>query len=251
MSDEESRHVRNALRLAAGAHVTLFDGAGQVVEATLDEVTRHHVRIRVDSAATRVAAGVGQSLTLAVAFPKSSRQSFMVEKVTELGVGTVIPLVCARSVVIPQKSVTARCRRWAMEAAKQAHRAWLPAFKPPVPFVRFIKEHAAAHDVPASGKRAQLLADLGDWPSLVERFILGQAEEPGNELETARRSNLPDSAIVCIGPEGGWTDEERSLARDAGWCSVSLGEHVLRTETAAVAAAAQWGGLFPTDRSSR
>jgi len=139
-------------------------------------------------------------VTVAFAPPKGDRPEWAVQKLTELGVDVIVPLLAARSVVRWTGDRTAgpveRLRRVAREAAMQSRRAWLPVVEDPLPF-------AAA----AARPGAALAVAGGDPPSLAR-------------------------PVVLVGPEGGWDTDELG----AGLPTIGLGPHVLRTETAAVVA---------------
>ena len=146
-------------------------------------------------------------ITVAFALTKGERPELAVQKLTELGVDVIVPVTAARSVVRwdAQRADgnVERLRRVAREAAMQCRRSWLPE-------VSALGTFATVSALPDAA-----LADVGGKaPSL-------------------------DRATVLVGPEGGWDDDERAC----GLPAVGLGQHVLRAETAAMAAAALLGGL--------
>jgi 16S rRNA (uracil1498-N3)-methyltransferase len=147
------------------------------------------------------------ALTVCFAVPKGERPELVVQKLTELGVDRIVPFTSGRSVVRWDTARAARnverLRRVAREAAMQCHRTWLPT----VDELRTFEDVARLPDA--------ALADVG-----------GQAPSLAHP-------------VVLIGPEGGWTAEESGC----GLPAVALGEHVLRAETAAIAAAAALGLL--------
>jgi 16S rRNA (uracil1498-N3)-methyltransferase len=144
------------------------------------------------------------AITVVFAPVKGDRPEWMVAKLTELGVDVIVPMTTARSVVRwPADHDLDRLRRVIREAGMQCRRPRLPQLRQPVTFAE------------AAAFPGACLADMvGAAPSLVTPTIL-------------------------IGPEGGWTDDERSMAIP----SVRLGNHTLRAETAGVAAAVIWGVL--------
>ena len=208
----EQHYIRRVLRLRPGAEVDLFDGVGATGTGRLAVGEDGALHVEVEA----VSRGHDDApLTVAVAVPKGERADWLVEKLTELGVHTIAWLACARSVVV-LKSPDAKMARWerlAEAAARQAGRATLPQLQAPVPFDAFV-------GAPRLGTR--LVAQPG-----------GMAARP------------PEGAgVVLIGPEGGFTPEELQLAATEGYTAIALSRHVLRVETAAVAAAAQLlGGL--------
>lgn len=147
------------------------------------------------------------SITVAFALTKGERPELAVQKLTELGVDVIVPFTAARSVVRwdAQRADgnVERLRRVAREAAMQCRRSWLPEVTP-------LGTFATVRALPDAA-----LADAGGGPPSLDR------------------------PTVLVGPEGGWDDEERAC----GLPTVGLGQHVLRAETAAMAAAALLGGL--------
>ena len=191
----DRHHLDRVLRLRVGEAVTASDGAGRWVACRW-----------VGGAALEVDGEVVSEpapaplVTVAFSPVKGDRPEWAVQKLTELGVDRVVPLVAARSVVRwtgdRAAAVVERWRRVAREAAMQSRRAWLPAV-----------EEAVEFWVAAAWPGAALAVGGGDPPSL-------------------------DRPVVLVGPEGGWSDGELGV----GLPTVGLGPNVLRTETAAVAA---------------
>ncbi|MGB0715962.1 MAG: RsmE family RNA methyltransferase [Phycisphaerae bacterium] len=243
LSEDEANHARKALRLQEGADVTLFNGRGDTVHATIAEVSRKAVTVAITDEPEMVSPSACAGLALAVAFPKSSRQSFMIEKVTELGVGRVIPMITDRSVVIPQGRVVDRCRRWALEAAKQSHRAWLPVFDEPRSFRDIIEDKSAS--LPQGAMR--FIADLGAHRGMFQYRDLILNERNRVNTDGARSDAIKSDVLLLIGPEGGWSEDEREAAAAAGVQTMGLGPHTLRTETAAIAAVAQFAAMLHGD----
>lgn len=150
---------------------------------------------------------------------KFDRFEWMVEKATELGVDAITCFEAVRSERGLAQAAQKRAARWARvahEASEQSRRITLPEIARPVPFDRIL-----------SGEfEAKLLLDEGpDAPQL-----LAVVKECWPERKATQRIG------ILLGPEGGWTDGERARAVEAGWQRCSLGEMVLRAETAAIAA---------------
>lgn len=183
------------LRLRPGDELTVSDGAGGWRRCRFGPALGP-----VGEVERVLRAGPG--VTVAFAVVKGQRPEWAVQKLTEIGVDRIVPLLAARSVVRwPPGDAGAqlsRLRRVAREAAMQSRRVWLPVVDAVVPFAAMAAEPGAA------------LAQVGgDPPSL-------------------------DRPVVLIGPEGGWDDAELA----SGPPRVGLGSSVLRTETAAVVAGA-------------
>jgi 16S rRNA (uracil1498-N3)-methyltransferase len=153
--------------------------------------------------------------TLLASLVRFERFEWIVEKATELGVERIVPLETERSEKGLRKAAEKRLVRWnriAREASEQSRRARLPE----------IQDAVALEDA---------LAVECDY-----RYLLDEATASPmlSVLPTSRRAG--DSVAVLLGPEGGWTDRERELITNSGWCAVSLGREILRAETAAIAA---------------
>lgn len=216
------RHLRDVLRLRAGAHVELFDGEGsswlaEILTASGSAVELSPIRAIVRQAESTL------SLTLAVGLAKGAKLDWVVEKTTELGVTRIVPFVSERTV--PERGSDARVRRWgriASAAAAQSGRTVCPAVDEVRPFADVLGLRAA-HE------RALLFWEEGGSPAPYGR-------------DPATRS-----ALLVTGAEGGFSAAEASAAREAGFTLAGLGPRILRAETAAVVAVALaqllWGDL--------
>jgi 16S rRNA (uracil1498-N3)-methyltransferase len=193
MLDEATvHHLRRVLRLRDGEPITVTDGAGAWR-------TGAFVRDRLEpDGEITVEPKPEPRLTLATALPKGERAEWLVQKSTEIGIDGIVLIDAERSVVRWDGDRAARnldrLRRIAAEAAMQSRRVWLPEIDGVRPVGEVLDGMAAA--------------------------------EPGG------RAPRPSDVAIAVGPEGGWSDDELSLAGDR----VSLGPHVLRVETAAVVA---------------
>ncbi len=208
---EESHHLARVLRLVPGATVFAFDGNGAEYEC---EVARVHK----DAAELQVIARLSNevesplALTLGQALIKGDKFDWVVQKATELGVTRLVPLVTEHSEFRKAEGRELRLQRWrriALEATKQCGRRKLIELAEVTTFAQFC---AAATGV---------------------KLIF--SERGGNKLADVSRA---DSVTLAIGPEGGWSEGELTLAEAQGFLPVHLGNRILRTETAAVAAVA-------------
>ncbi len=203
ITGDEAAHLTRVLRVEAGDQFEISDNS-QVWLATVTEARKSLVAFELIE---RVDAGAPAApVDLYAALFKFDRFEWMIEKATELGVRRVVPVETTRSerglFAAAEKRVE-RWRRIAKEASQQSRRAQLPEI---AGVIRF-------RDLPVSGERVVLDEQRGT-PALVV-------------------ANTP--VALLVGPEGGWTDEERSSLRAAGWTSGSLGGTVLRAETAGIA----------------
>jgi len=229
LSPEESHHVRDVLRRRPGNTLHLFDGQGGSAAATVVRIARESVEVEAGEV-VRCAFDSGVRLTLATAVPKGPRQTYLIEKCTELGVWAFWPTSFERSVVHPKETAVNKWRRTAIEACKQCGRPWLPQIDQPRTFLETV-DNVGCFDVAVvtdtqnpCGSLAAALADA--------TASFGPDVAPG----------APVNALVWIGPEGGLTGDEIATASAAGAVGASLGTSALRVETAAVAVAS-WVAL--------
>jgi 16S rRNA (uracil1498-N3)-methyltransferase len=207
----EAHHLGTVCRVRPGDAVVLFNGDGHEYPATVSEVGKRAVMVVVTDRRSPVRENATR-LHIAAALPKGDRAQFLVEKLTELGVASLTPLLTERTVVQPREGKMDKLERYVIEASKQCGRNVLMRIEPP-------------------RKWGDLIGDPG-IPRL--RYVAHPEGEGDGSEEAGER-------IVAIGPEGGWTDAEVSSALEAGWRRLSLGPRILRIETAAMAAAARWG----------
>ena len=213
LTGAEAKHAAVVRRLRVGEAVTVGDGAGVWLTGVAEEVSPSRVEVRVSARSEEPAPH--PRIVLAQALAKGDRDELAVQAACELGVDEIVPWQASRSVSRWEgpKAVKGR-ERWSMivrEAAKQAHRAWVPEVSPPAT--------TADLAVRAASQRL-LLLDPGASTRLSE------LEPDGRDI------------VLVVGPEGGISDEELTKLSDAGAKRVLLGETVLRTSTAGPAAIA-------------
>ena len=222
------RHVQ-VLRLQPGAALTLFDGRGGQWLAEVVEIGRRQVvarALRHESIEREAATAV----TLALGMPANERMDTLVEKATELGVATIQPLVCERSVLrVAGERAERKAAHWlavAAAACEQCGRNRLPTIAAPRPL----------RDWLADGR--------GDGLNLVLSLATGAAPLAGLLLQRRRALPGAGAALTLLsGPEGGLSPDELALALAAGFSAVGLGPRVLRADTAPLAALAVVGAL--------
>ncbi len=210
---DEARHAVVVRRTRVGERVVLVDGTGTSVVSTVVATTKSTMTVEVES--VRVVEAALPFVTVVQAIPKGDRAELAVEVLTEIGADRIVPWAAARSVGVwrgerAAKSL-ARWRATAREAGKQSRRAWLPE----------VAEMASTSDVVELVESADLAVVLHESASLPLASL---------SLEGVA------SIVVVVGPEGGLTDEE--LAAFGAGHVVRMGEPVLRTSTAGVAAVA-------------
>lgn len=214
LDEREAHHLRDVLRLTTQTPVEVFDHAGNVGVGYLSKVSASQVTVLVQSIHTAPIERF--RLIVASAIPKAARGDWMIEKLSELGVDTFIPLAAERSVVLPEgKNKLDRWRRLASEASKQSRRTGVMRIEPLTPLSGAI----------ATAKHAGQ-----GW-----YFSTSPDAAPIREIVTQTSAKV---IILFIGPEGGWSPEEAQQFVQAKILAVSLTQTILRIETAAVAAAA-------------
>lgn len=163
-------------------------------------------------------------VTLALAIFKFDRMEWAIEKCTEIGVARIIPVIARRTDAHLASAAQKRHERWvrlARQAAEQSRRAVPPEITAP----RKLKDLGGVS-----------LAGQPESGATACRIVLAESEE-GRFLRDALQAQ-PRESILAIGPEGGWTGEELQWFRESGWIAASLGDTILRAETAAIVASA-------------
>ncbi len=215
ISGADARHLTRVLRVEAGQRYEISDNL-HVYLAEIETARKEHVTFR--TLEKMEGQEFSAQLILFAAIIKFDRFEWMIEKATELGVAEIIPVATARTERGLERAAHKRLERWrriALEASQQSRRARLPE----------VAEPAAWRDVLAN--------------SSIYKYTLDEdrgAPPIAASLPVSR--NGSDTVAILTGPEGGWTDEERSQFTRAGWIPVSLGPLILRAETAALAALA-------------
>src|SRR3954466_10304744 len=125
----EAHHLLHVMRASPGDEVTLFDGSGAAFSVVVESTKRTEVELRIVER-REIDRELPFPLIVGVALPKGDRQKWLVEKLTELGVTTLVPLITERSISVPSDSAVARLRRAVIEAAKQCGRNRLMQIAP-------------------------------------------------------------------------------------------------------------------------
>ncbi|MBA3785833.1 MAG: 16S rRNA (uracil(1498)-N(3))-methyltransferase [Acidobacteria bacterium] len=207
---EETRHLRDVLRLKEAAQVQVFDGDGREFLCAVQAIGKKETVLRILEQISPTAPESDLDLTLAVALLKGEKFDLVVQKAVELGVTKLVPLNTKRADV-KLKDTDKRLERWrkiALEAAKQSGRAKLMTIEKPIEFKNFIET--------ADGTRV-LFAEYGG----------------------ARFSDIKETKKItaAVGAEGGWEASEIESAREKEFQIVTLKGRILRAETAAISIA--------------
>lgn len=212
VSGDEFHHSVRVVRLREGEEVELFDRQGQAARGKVEEIARDHARIAADEPLPSRESPL--RLHLAMAVIQLEKFELVLQKATELGVRSLIPLVTQRVEVRPER-YAGKGERWeriVLEAVKQSGRAVVPRVEVPARF-------------------DEVIARPGT------KILFDADTEPGSLQDL-------DEATLLIGPEGGWTSEELAAAREHGCVFQRLGPRRLRAETAAIVAASVMTARF-------
>src|SRR4051812_35188882 len=202
----QANYLGNVMRLGPGAELLVFDGSSGEWLARIAEAGKKRMTLAVERR-TREPEAMPE-VWLAFAPVKRAQTDWLVEKATELGVARLIPVMTQRTVA--ERVKLERLESIAIEAAEQCGRTRLPEIAEPVRVKQLLTER--------SPDRCLYFADERGGEAAVDAFAAGPA-------------------LILVGPEGGFTDEERALIRAApATVPISLGPRILRAETAALAA---------------
>lgn len=210
---DEFKHLSHVLRKKEGEHVVLLDGEDHAYESMIQAIDATHAECEILEVKYRVNEPKIE-VTLGISLLRNpARFDFLVEKVTELGVRTIVPLLCERT--IPRTEKHARIERLALSAMKQCGRSYLPKIQSLSSF-------------------ASLLEQADEFAlRLIPHEKTEQSQFVGSVLQHHPQVN---TALIVVGPEGGFSEEEMKLANEKGFVPISLGPRRLRAETAAISA---------------
>lgn len=215
LDESETRHLRDVLRLKTNDVIYVFDGEGREFECRIREIRKRSAILSIEGEIPPTAPESNLDLTICAAILKGDKTDFAVQKLVELGVNRFVPMLTARCDVKP-KDAAKRVTRWrkiAFEAAKQCGRAKLMAVDEVGIFDGLLQKPARS-----KGKGAILFSE--------------------RDGETFRIGSTPTSVTAFLGPEGGWEDNELSLAKELEIPIFTLHGRVMKADTAAIAISA-------------
>ncbi len=210
---EQTRHLRDVLRLRESENVQVFDGEGNEFSCEIETIEKKETLLKVIEEVSPTAPESGLDLTLAVALLKGEKFDLVVQKAVELGITKLVPLNTKRADVkfAGAEKKLERWRKIVVDATKQCGRARLMQIEKPVEFKEFIKNSASLR---IGGENLVLFAERG-----------------GKSFSTIK---INKKMIATIGSEGGWEDAEIEAARRNNFQIVTLNGRILRAETAAI-----------------
>jgi 16S rRNA (uracil1498-N3)-methyltransferase len=206
-------HLVRVLRARVGQEFDISTG-GVVRRGRIATVKDDRVEFELGE---EVTAAPVPDVTLLLAVFKFDRMEWAIEKCTELGVSRIVPVIARRTDAHLASAATKRADRWrrlALQAAEQSRRAVSPEIAAPIK-----------------------LQDAVNGTNVASRIVLAESEEQVL-LRDVLASRPEGEIVLAIGPEGGWVEDELQLFQRAAWISASLGNTILRAETAAIAAVA-------------
>ncbi len=210
---EHADHLVRVLRARVGQDFDVAAG-GTVRRGRITSVTDHRVEFELGE---EVSGAALAEITLVLAIFKFDRMEWAIEKCAELGVSRIVPVIARRTDAHLAAASVKRVERWqriARQASEQSRRTAPPAIAAPIKVAEALNLQAAS------------------------RIVLAKAEERMLLRDALKPQTASDGLILAVGPEGGWTEDELQLFQKAGWISASLGNTILRAETAAIAATA-------------
>ena len=210
-------HLRDSLRLHPGDSLTLNDGCGTRYRVEVTHVTSQAIDSRIIDQQTEPARRTSP-IVLGQALIKGDKMDWVIQKTTELGVDTIVPLHSTHSVIKlnPERLEHQRSRweRIARDAAQQSERWTIPTIADPIDLSQICRQYASA---PVKG----ILAERSSGSSVATMPLPQDRQHP---------------IVLLVGPEGGWAPDEQRLAQEQGFIPLTLGPRILRAETAAIAA---------------
>lgn len=226
LTGADVNHIVRVLRHGVGDVLCVCDGEGFDYEAEIQAITREAVVLTVIKQ-TACEAEPKVQVTLYQGLPKQGKMEWIIEKCTEMGVSSIVPVQMERSVVrLTTEQAEKKLIRWrktAEAAAKQCGRGKIPTILMPVTPAELAQQ------------------------TLPEFLLLPYEEERAEGVRRALCGSKAQTAGIFIGPEGGFAPEEVDLLKKLGAQSVTLGRRILRTETAGLAALTallyEWGEM--------
>lgn len=211
LTDEEHFHFSKVLRGKKGERISITDGEGNLYICEVISTDSKRTKIKIIEKTKEEKDPI--SLTVAQSILKNETMDFVIQKATELGADIIVPIHSKRSKSVKKEAIEPKLRHWrsiAINAIKQSKRLYLPKIEEPVELEFFLK-------LPLKGEKL-LLSEKGE---ISIKDLLNRK---------------PESAILLLGPEGGWEEKEEELILKHGFKSVSLGKYILRSDTALISA---------------
>ncbi|MBK5269600.1 MAG: 16S rRNA (uracil(1498)-N(3))-methyltransferase [Bacteroidia bacterium] len=213
LDEDTSKHIIQVLRMKIGSQINLTDGKGNLLTSEIIDDNKNHCTIKVID--SRFTTHDSRKITIAISLLKNTnRFEWFLEKVTEIGISEIIPLICDRTE--KEKFRKERMQGIIISAMLQSQQCWLPILNEPISY--------------------ELLFHKQEVVNTSQKFIAHCLKEQKRNLSDLVNESLP-SQLILIGPEGDFTPGEIEMALQNHFIPVALGDTRLRAETAGVAAA--------------
>ncbi|HHT9139142.1 MAG TPA: RsmE family RNA methyltransferase [Candidatus Wunengus sp. YC60] len=212
---KEAHHILHVKRAKLGSKITLFDGKGIEYLANVAEILEDKLKVFIEQS-REVDRESGVDITIAFSIPKGKCASFLIQKCAELGIKALIPLHCERSVVDIRHKSAEKIEKWnkvVIEASKQCKRNFLTKIEDVMSFDGLMKT-ISSYDL----------------------LLIACTDNHTRMLKTVLTEHPSATKIIClVGPEGGFTRSEIEMAEKSGCIPISIGQSILRIETAVIA----------------
>jgi 16S rRNA (uracil1498-N3)-methyltransferase len=233
LDEDNSRHVIQVLRMRPGEALRLTDGKGALLDAVIVDDHKKKCRVAIKNSVAEPPRA--NNVTIAISPVKNTaRFEWFLEKATEIGVSTIIPLLCERT---ERQSIrTDRLRNILVSAMLQSQQTWLLNLTEPTPLADLLTQTPVGEAYIAHLLEA---ADplVGPVAPRATESLASFTRERLSPIAGPQASARPDSVTILVGPEGDFTAKEVETALTARFIPVSLGQNRLRTETAGIVAA--------------
>lgn len=210
---DHAHHLARVLRAQVGQKMDIVVG-GVVRRGVITSVRDDRIELEL---AEEITASASPDVSLLLAIFKFDRLEWAIEKCTELGVRRIVPVITRRTDTHLAAAASKRVERWqrlVQQASEQSRRVDVPEISHPVQLKDAVREAATL------------------------RLLLAETEKQRRLRDALEANRASQSLLLAIGPEGGWTEDEIAMFTREGWISTSLGETILRAETAAISATA-------------
>lgn len=212
---KQIHHLKDVLRIRPKDAVTIFDEKGTEYLGYVERALNNEVVVRIQEIKSEYQDVLSYHVTLAVALQSKNRMEYLIEKCTELGVDAIIPMETGRTVIsLTKDRQPSRIYRWnklAMEASQQSGRNIIPQVSQVMKF-------------------SEALRNVKDYDLAILCSLIDERKYLGEILFNFQGRRI----LALIGPEGDFTPQEVSLGKEAGCILVSLGQAILKVDTAAI-----------------
>jgi 16S rRNA (uracil1498-N3)-methyltransferase len=217
LSESEARHASQSRRLAVGDEVMILNGKGSKAKGSFVQLNKRSAQVKIDY--VDVVEQVSLDVAVACAIPKGDRQKVLIDMLTQLGISSFIPLECEFSMTKVTSKLIEKWQKVAIEACKQSENAFSPV----------IHSSFSINDLINS-----------DHFSDREIFRAEQHANGDHVIMELKNQQKPTKILILIGPEGGFSPTEICMMNLNEIHLINVGDHILRTETAAIAAVSKF-----------